>query len=380
MNYQTTSTLHPAWSMPFAELISGLDEAWLQGAAYSRTNNDGLQLWNYTDRCVYEKMWTPITISARGLIVDPANQKIVATPFPKFFNLGERPDAVPSTPFEVFEKVDGSLIIIFFHNEKWQTTTRGAFGTEQAKWAEKKLESLNLAALEIGTTYLAEAVYAENRIVVSYDEPQLVLLSAYNNKGQELNGSDVDDVASRLRTRAAKRYQFESMSQILEAASSLPRSEEGYVLRFESGHRLKVKGAEYRRIHALISRVTPLAIWEMILNRDDLNSIRRDIPEEYWRDFDDIRAIFEARSNALIDKIAAFAKMTAKLSDKEIGLQVNSFDPEIRKFIFAFRKSGISFLDIARNREAFWRNLRPTANELEGYVPSNALERIMQEG
>ena len=137
MNYQTTSTLHPAWSMPFAELISGLDEAWLQGAAYSRTNNDGLQLWNYTDRCVYEKMWTPITLSARGLVIDPANQKIVATPFPKFFNLGERPDAVPSTPFEVFEKVDGSLIIIFFHNEKWQTTTRGAFDTEQAKWAEK---------------------------------------------------------------------------------------------------------------------------------------------------------------------------------------------------------------------------------------------------
>ena len=86
----------------------------------------------------------------------------------------------PDRPFETFEKVDGSLIILFWHAGEWRTATKGTFGSAQASWAAERLRGCDLSALSRGTTYLAEAVYAENRIVVRYDQDELVLLAAYD--------------------------------------------------------------------------------------------------------------------------------------------------------------------------------------------------------
>jgi hypothetical protein len=48
---------------------------------------------------------------------------------------------------------------------------------------------------------------------------------------------------------------------------------QGFVVRFADGLRLKLKGSEYRRIHALISRRTPLAMGEG-LNASDVSISR----------------------------------------------------------------------------------------------------------
>jgi RNA ligase len=80
----------------------------------------------------------------------------------------------------------------------------------------------------------------------------------------------------------ARRHSYDSVSQLLLEAKDLPADEEGFVVRFDDGGRLKIKGAEYRRIHALISRITPLAMWEIMQAGDDLAKVRRDIPEEFW--------------------------------------------------------------------------------------------------
>ena len=114
-------------------------------------------------------------------------------------------------------------------------------------------------------------------------------------------------------------------------AETLPRTEEGFVIHFENGHRLKVKGNEYRRIHALISRVTPLALWEAMAAGDDLGLIRRDLPEEFWNDFDAIRSLIDASLAALADKTARIADEVRELSDKDIGLRLSSFDEDIKK-------------------------------------------------
>src|SRR5262249_61017019 len=89
----------------------------------------------------------------------------------------------------------------------------------------------------------------------------------------------------------ARRHPFGSFSDLVEHARGLPRSEEGFVIRFSDGLRLKLKGDEYKRIHALISRCTPLAMWEAMQAGDDMQAIRRDLPEEFWGDFDAILAM-----------------------------------------------------------------------------------------
>jgi RNA ligase len=231
---------------------------------------DGLRIYCYTQSCVFDGQWNDATLIARGLVLNVERETVAATPFPKFFNAFERGETIPDLPFETFEKVDGSLIIIFWHAGEWKTTTKGAFGTAQALWAAKKLKDCDLSALRRGTTYLAEAVYAENRIVVHYAEDVLVLLAAYDESGAELSYAQLCDTADRLGWRMAKRHGYDSVSQLLVEAKDLPADEEGFVVRFNDGVRLKIKGAEYRRIHALISRITPLAMWEIMQAGDFL--------------------------------------------------------------------------------------------------------------
>jgi RNA ligase len=370
---------HPAHLMPYDELVAGLEQARVDKLVYRRDRADGLQLYCYTSRCVYEGAWGDHTQCARGLILNPATQRIVATPFPKFFNLGEHGIGFPDAAFDVYEKVDGSLIIIFYFEDAWHTATKGSFDSRQALWAGQYLKSFDLTALDVTTTYLAEAIYPENQIVVAYQEVGLILLAAYDGAGIDLEYATIEATAGALRWRCARRHHFESAAQLVAHAANLPRSEEGFVVRFENGLRLKLKGAEYRRLHALISGITPLAIYDMMLAGDDLDALRTDIPEELYTDFDEIRGLLTAAFNANLATLEATASQLNALSDKEVGLQLASLAPDVRKFIFACRKKGRAFLDDEKLREGFYKTVRPTGNELVGYEASYSMKRFMEE-
>lgn len=373
-----TKLVHPAHGLPFDELVERLRDARDRRLVYERSEPDGLVLYVYSDRCVYEAAWDEVTVAARGLILDPNARRIVATPFPKFFNLGEGTQVLPDLPFETTEKIDGSLIIIFHHEGRWRTATKGAFDSWQAVWAADHLSRTDLAALQPGVTYLAEAIHPENRIVVRYEQAELVLLAAYRPDGTELRYADVGHVATALGWRAAQRASFASMAELVAHARQLPRSEEGFVLRFDNGLRLKVKGDEYRRIHALISRVTPLAMWEALAAGDDMEAIRRELPEEFWGDFDDIVGLLQSGLARQVERIATAARGVAHLSDKELGLQLATLDEDIRGFIFAYRKSGGNLMS-GRSLTGLLRVVRPTGNVLPGYVPSYAMNRLQEE-
>lgn len=380
----TTVEPHLARQLDFRTLLSQLEQARAERAIYCRGNADhpGLLIWNYTNKCVYDKMWTPISMHARGLILDMERQEVVATPFPKFFNVSERGqgNVLPDMPFEVFEKLDGSLIILFHWRGQWRAATRGALGTEQALWAEQWLSDRDLSALAPGATYLCEAIYSENRIVIEYTESGLVLLSGYDAEGFEFSADHVERLAVELGWRAAKRYRFDNAHDLFTAAERLPETEEGYILRFVNGLRLKLKGNAYCRVHALISRVTPLAIWELMQAGDDLAEIRRQIPEEFWGDFDAIEGLLTASINARIDRVLEHHELMAGWTDKEVGLKLNELPDDVRGLIFAARNAVGPLIDDPKARRTIFREVRPTLNELEGYTPSFALERSIGSG
>lgn len=369
---------HPAREFPYAELREGLAAAKAARLVTEQVSPDGLRLYCYSNSAVYDRVWTPFTLMARGLILDDARQIVAATPFPKFFNIGERDQIIPDLAFETFEKVDGSLIIIFWHAGSWRTATKGSLSSEQALWAQREIAPLDLSALTCGTTYLAEAIYPENRIVVHYEERGLVLLAAYDESGEELSYEAILDTAARLGWRAARRHSFGAISDLLAHTKQLPASEEGFVLRFSDGLRLKVKGEEYRRIHSLISRVTPLAMWEAMLAGDDMQTIRRGLPEEFWGDFDAIVTVLADQVASVVAETARHAEAVAALSDKDVGLRLNEFPPTVRPFIFPYRKQGGDLLT-GRARQALFRALRPTGNQLAGYVPSYAINRVLDD-
>jgi len=368
--------IHPARRMPFDELMAGLERARGLGFVHRRAQpGSDLRLFIYTPRCVYEDGWDEFTVLARGLIVDEAARRVVATPFPKFFNLGERRGEAPDLPFEAFEKLDGSLIIAFHHGGRWRTATKGAFDSDQALWARARLDGADLSALTPGATYLFEAIYPENRIVIRYPEAALVMLSAYAADGRELGHDEVLAASEALGWRAAARRRFASLAEMVVHAAGLPKDDEGFVIRFSDGQRLKLKGAEYRRIHALISRCTPLAIWEAMNAGDDLGALRRDLPEEFWTDFDDIVERIGASIAAIETHVAEVAASVADLSDKGLGLSLATLPGEARPYLFGFRKFGAI---TGKGRDTLMRSVRPTGNVLPGYVPSFAMARVLE--
>jgi RNA ligase len=202
------------------------------------------------------------------------------------------------------------------------------------------------------------------------------MLAAYDHDGRELTYDEVLATCRALGWPAVRRLAFASIADMVSYAATLTRDDEGFVIRFSNGLRLKLKGAEYRRIHALISRCTPLAMWEAMVAGDDMAAIRRDLPEEFWADFDDIVRLLQARIAAIEARVAEVAASVAHLSDKELGLSLNSLPEEARPYLFGFRKFGAI---TGKSRETLMRFIRPTGNMLAGYTPSYAMGRMLED-
>jgi RNA ligase len=373
-------SIHPAHAIPFNDLVAQLTAAVRDGHVSERRHPDrpDLALYCYTNRCVYENAWTPVIEAARGLVIDHGTQRVVATPFPKFFNHGERTAAMPDEPFEVFDKLDGSLGVVFFDDvtSTWRVATKGSFTSTQAQWATAHLDTLNTSSLTRGATYCFEIVYTANRIVVRYPWEGLALLAVYGDDGCEWTRRDVVAEANGLGSRVVTSYLYASLDAMVLAARTFAADREGFVVRFASGYRIKVKGDEYLRVHRLVSRVTPLALWESMAEGDDLDAIRREIPEEFYDDFDTIRA---ALTHRFVDVVSATEDAHAArcdVSDKDVGLALASIPQPARQFIFARRKHGPTWHALPKFRNDVCRVFRPTANVLAGYSPSAAMHRF----
>ncbi len=370
---------HPARKLPFKDLHDGLREA-VDRRLVSERRLGADAIYCYTPKTVYEREWNDITLIARGLILDHHSQHVVATPYPKFFNLGEMGKAVPDlVNFEATEKLDGSLIIIWYdEDDGWRTATKGSFESNQAAAAQVWLDKQNKEPLHKGFTYLAEWVAPDNRIVVTYERPELVLLSYYDRDGYEPLYPIVYETAKALGWKVATRIHFDSINDLVTHTSTLTSAEEGFVVRFTDGTRLKIKGEEYRRIHALISGCTPLSIWQMLQAGDNLEIIRQQLPEEFWVDFNSIINILNQQTISIIEKVDLEARKVAAWTDKEVGLNLQNWPEDIRSFIFSYRKNNGNLL-IGKPRQALFRSIRPTGNVLNGYTPSYAMNRVIEE-
>lgn len=376
---------HPARTMPFDELYAGL-RAQLAAGNVVRAAEGPLELYLYSNRCIFERNWNLFSLISRGLVVEPAARRVVATPFPKFFNYGEFITDVPEEPFEATDKVDGSLVALFHHGGAWRATTKGAFRSGQAEWATRFLNTrLSPGALRAGTTYLCEAIYPGNRIVVNYDFEDLVLLCAYDERGDELGRNELGQVAASAGMRLVASRAFASMDELISTTRALGLDREGFVVRFAGGLRLKLKGEEYLRAHRVMSRCTPLALWESMVACGDLDALRRDLPEEMLTDFDAIRRILNGQLDALVDEVLAAAERLKDLPDKELGQRIQRPDHGLtdvaRDFVFACRKCDFraAAATKGRVRDGLLRRMRPDGNRLAGYAPSGLVTRFQNE-
>lgn len=123
-----------------------------------------LRIYKYTQECVFSRAWNDITLNMRGTVIDNDGNQI-SNPFPKFFNLEELEPmgiALPNLPYKVYDKVDGSLIEVFWYKDNLVVSSAGSFASAQAIVAENMLKtkySHLLQHIEEGKTYLFELIF-----------------------------------------------------------------------------------------------------------------------------------------------------------------------------------------------------------------------------
>lgn len=251
-----------------------------------------LYIYNYTARAQYEPMWNEATMTCRGLITD-GEGKIVARPFTKFFNL-EQMESLPDEPFEVYEKLDGSLGIMYWLDGKPYIATRGSFDSPQAIESNRLLLLYVTERLDQSITYLFEIIYPENRIVVDYgDYRGLTMIAAIRtDDGLEIPLYKPKGEKTFQDFHTAKLHVFQDIHDLRMFTAC---NFEGFVVRFQSGLRVKVKLSEYVRLHRLLTGISEKRILEDYLMPGSLDALYESVPDEFKDWVNETVAKFQAQ-------------------------------------------------------------------------------------
>jgi RNA ligase len=310
-------------------VLEKLEKYYKDGLLIKQTHpTKDLTIWNYSQKVQYEKLWDDITMQCRGLVTNSKGQ-IVARPFKKFFNL-EETDSLPSGEFKVYEKMDGSLGILFYYEEEltderryniwfnnnyetgmerffdpnnlpdyensyyeptpktkgeWILASRGSFTSEQAIKGTEILRKYNLDSLQTGYTYLFEIIYPENRIVVNYGtDEKLVLIGVVHTMIDdfEMPLEYCDGLLGDTNFEIVKSYDLGDNIESLK--NNISNDNEGYVLRFNTKpiSRIKIKGEEYVRLHRIITNISNRDLWELLKDNKPLDEILDKVPDEFY--------------------------------------------------------------------------------------------------
>jgi len=252
-----------------------------EGLLYSQVHPTlPLTIWNYTEKVQYEGLWDEVTLSCRGLVTDD-RAVVFARPFKKFFNI-EEGKHIPTSSFDVYEKMDGSLIIVFWYFGGWVVASRGSFTSEQAVAASKIFFDKLDHNFSIGITYLFEFTAKWNRIVVDYgDEDNLTLLGAIRTDDEtEATYEQLEMIARGANCDVVKRY--DGIKDYSTLKGIIKDNHEGFVVRFSNGERMKVKGEEYIRLHKIMTNLSTTAVWEVLSNGGSMDDLLKDVPDEFY--------------------------------------------------------------------------------------------------
>jgi len=245
-------------------------------------------LWilNYSKTCQYERAWDIVTLSSRGLVVD-SEGNIVSRCMKKFFNKEEYEayDDLPNIPtdegWEAYEKMDGSLMSIFYYDE-WIVASRGSFISEQAIKGTELLTKYGTTELDKNNTYILECIYSQNRIVINYgkDEKLVLLTVINNNNGFEMSYDDMYNTYNKV-FPIVNRYDGKRDFEYMKALNL--ENKEGFVVKFSSGFRMKIKFESYIKYHKIMFNTSSKDIWVCLRDNINLDEIIEDTPDEFFQ-------------------------------------------------------------------------------------------------
>lgn len=321
--------------------------------------DSNLVILNYTELTTYERRWNKYTMSSRGLILDLTDVKnngriyILAKPFEKFPNYnsneieGYEDDINFSDIESITEKMDGSLGISYFFDGEIRFATRGSFNSDQAikateMWRNKYADKFNwIGYINFPYTMLVEIIYPQNRVVVDYKGfEDLVALGVINltlMTDEPLFRARA--IADSLGMPITKEYKH-NLHKLLEMKKTISANEEGWVVKFVNGKRLKIKGDEYLKVHRVIYRLSDKAKVKAWAD-DKMDELIKSIPEEFRDEIEELKEGLDGQLElvhrilvSVYNNIVDYTGIS-KDNRKDFAMIVNNaINPEYKKFMF----------------------------------------------
>jgi RNA ligase len=194
----------------------------------------------------------------RGLIFDTETGNLISHPYHKFFNAGEKEETQVNKinlyePHIVLEKLDGSMIRPIPTKEGFRLATKAGI-TDVAMNAEVFVADkphyarLIHKSLLINVTPIFEWCSRKNRVVVDYPEDNLILTGLrFNNTGLYVDYKVMEQYATAWGVPVVKAVDGLAVQDINLFVKQVREWDdgEGVVIRFDSGHMVKVKADDY---------------------------------------------------------------------------------------------------------------------------------------
>lgn len=273
-------------------------------------------------------MGEKIVQECRGLILDETNNWIpVCFPYSKFFNVEEGHAAqIDWNSAKVLEKLDGSIISLYFYNGKWHVSTSGTPDANAPVNKENLLfvdlfwsvwkELEYSMPINSNVCYMFELMTKENRIVVPHAKNRLVLHGARDM--QTLKELKPQFIAANHGWECVKAFPLRTLEDVLVASKLLnPMECEGYVVCDTNFNRVKIKSPQYVALHHIKSNLSNRRMLEIILANEGA---------EFLSYFPELRPLYDgikSKYDTLHAEIeATYNKFAHIENQKEFALQV----------------------------------------------------------
>jgi RNA ligase len=228
-----------------------MEKDWYSVINYAVAFDDTFQ-WDSND-----PVGSAIRRECRGLIFNQDGD-LVSHPYHKFFNAGEKEETQVNKinlyePHIVLEKLDGSMIRPIPTKEGFRLATKAGI-TDVAMNAEVFVADkphyarLIHKCILMNVTPIFEWVSRKNRIVVDYPTDNLILTGMrYNSTGLYVGYKAMEQYATAWDVPVVKAVDGLAVQDINLFVKQVREweSEEGVVIRFDSGHMVKVKADDY---------------------------------------------------------------------------------------------------------------------------------------
>jgi T4 RnlA family RNA ligase len=302
--------------------------------------------WIYNYRLAsYTDFLAPSAIEARGIMFEVTNEgkfiRLASRPMQKFWNLNENPNTMDidlNMIESISNKADGSLISTYIHNNELRLKSKGSLFSDQAidamKWLEldenQELKSTLDALTWVDYTVNFEWCSPNNRIVLGYMEPRLIVLNIRDNKSGNYTTINSDNELFQYMDPPVDTKGL-SLIDFVNQIPTMQDDIEGFVVKMNDGLWMKIKTQKYLALHHCKDSVNnPRRLFEVIVNEgiDDIRSMFH-TDELLIKQIDDMQVFVDNIFNTMVKTVEEFYDANKTLERKDFAIKAQLEVPKL---------------------------------------------------